>query len=990
MRKLYGHDAVINRIAWSPRRNLLASSSFDNTVKLWDLSARATTARKFLGHGDWVSSVTWSPKGDKLASGSGDNTIRLWDVQTEQTIRVFGGHSRTVFDVAWSPRANLLASASGDGTVGLWDTETYQLRELLMGHASSVYCLAWSPDGATLATGSKDNTVRLWDAQTGELKRILEGHSGPVYSLAWSPDGKLLASASDDSTVRLWGGLSGVLEGHTDVITSVSFSNDGSFLATKSLDCTLRIWRCDTWDTVVIVNELAAMYWTAGIQFHPKQPVLASLDEDDRMIRVWRYDPQVLREAKPAQQTVRYTNAKIVLVGDSGVGKTSLSDVLREQPFIPRESSHGRHVWRLDTEERIVEGEEDVHEIREILLWDMAGQPSYRLIHQLHLNEVSVALIMFDVISEGDPFATVRYWNRALEQAQMLQRVERTALKKFLVAGRVDRGGIGVGRQKVENLLKELRFHGFFETSSKERIGILELDSAIHKVIDWDTLPRVNSTWLFQSIKRFLNDMRDEGQILYTVEQLFDTFALKTEANEEDTPDLRAQFETCIGLVQAQGLLRQFSFGDLILLQPELLDAYASAMVTSARDEAEGLGFMLEEEARSRGFYMPEDERIKDQEQEELLLIATIEDLIKHEIALREIDETGNEILVFPSQTTRLYAKNVPEPDGNTAIWQFEGAVPSIYTTLLVRLWHTGLFTQKDMYENAAFYTTKDGEIYQLFLSDLGEGRAELMVFFSTNDAGTSTRMYVEEYINAHLERRAPGQVVKRLIFECMTCGMTMKDSHVQARRERGYTWMRCPVCDNRVEIGSGDERASARQSLLRQRWVTKLDHAADQRRELQTAKSIVQGKERTGDFDVFLCYNKKDREIVMQIAEQLKAFAILPWLDDWVLTGGDNWEDKITRRIERMSQEGKPFVFFLGKHGPGDFQKEELTLARDLGLVIIPVVLADTPGRVRLPLSIYRKHRIDFRMAKPEPMTSLIRAITGNTTPLNDPEQPA
>ncbi len=75
---------------------------------------------------------------------------------------------------------------------------------------------------------------------------------------------------------------------------------------------------------------------------------------------------------------------------------------------------------------------------RETLLWDLAGQPGYRLVHQLHLNEVAAALVVFDGRSETDPFAGVRYWDRALRQAR---RTEGSAmpLTKFLVAARTDR-----------------------------------------------------------------------------------------------------------------------------------------------------------------------------------------------------------------------------------------------------------------------------------------------------------------------------------------------------------------------------------------------------------------------------------------------------------------------------------------------------------------------------------------------------------------------
>ena len=90
--------------------------------------------------------------------------------------------------------------------------------------------------------------------------------------------------------------------------------------------------------------------------------------------------------------------------------------MLSGQPYQPTDSTHGRNVWTLDAQEVEVPG--TGMQTREVLLWDLAGQPGYRLIHQLHLNEVAVALIVFDSRSETDPFSGVKYWVRALAQAR--------------------------------------------------------------------------------------------------------------------------------------------------------------------------------------------------------------------------------------------------------------------------------------------------------------------------------------------------------------------------------------------------------------------------------------------------------------------------------------------------------------------------------------------------------------------------------------------
>ena len=46
---------------------------------------------------------------------------------------------------------------------------------------------------------------------------------------------------------------------------------------------------------------------------------------------------------------MHYTNAKVVLAGDSGVGKSGLGMVLSGQPFVPTESTHGRRIWLFDS-----------------------------------------------------------------------------------------------------------------------------------------------------------------------------------------------------------------------------------------------------------------------------------------------------------------------------------------------------------------------------------------------------------------------------------------------------------------------------------------------------------------------------------------------------------------------------------------------------------------------------------------------------------------
>ena len=301
----------------------------DHTLELWDLE-QVHCLRVLKGHTARVKDLVWSTDQRRALSCSADGTLRLWEVETGRSLRVLQRSTLPIDNVAWSADQSLALSISNENTLSLWDVETGLHLSKLEGHTGWIYSVAWSSDQQHALSGSSDATVRLWEVKTGRCLRVLEGHTGIIDSLAWSPDNRRALSAADDRTLRLWDVDTGrclrVIEGPAENVDSIGWGSQRYVLVGAGE--TVRLWDLETGRCLRVFEGHSADI--LKVEWHRDQPRAFSGDSRGNVC-VWDLSdlvpempapisPAVARVTVPDQ--VQYTNAKVLLVGDSGVGKT--------------------------------------------------------------------------------------------------------------------------------------------------------------------------------------------------------------------------------------------------------------------------------------------------------------------------------------------------------------------------------------------------------------------------------------------------------------------------------------------------------------------------------------------------------------------------------------------------------------------------------------------------------------------------------------------
>ncbi|XP_077158538.1 WD repeat-containing protein 17 isoform X2 [Paroedura picta] len=296
-----GHVETIFDCKFKPDNpDLLATASFDGTIKVWDINT-LTAVYTSPGNEGVIYSLSWAP-GDLncIAGGTSRNGGFIWDISRGKMITRFSEHGKSgIFCIAWSHKdSKRIATCSGDGFCIIRTIDGKVLHKYK--HPAAVFGCDWSQNNKDMiATGCEDRNVRVYYLATSSDQplKVFSGHTAKVFHVRWSPlrEG-ILCSGSDDGTVRIWDytqdACINVLSGHTAPVRGLLWNTEIPYLLISgSWDYTIKVW--DTRDGTcldTVYDHGADVY---GLTCHPSRPFTMASCSRDSTVRLWSLTPLI-------------------------------------------------------------------------------------------------------------------------------------------------------------------------------------------------------------------------------------------------------------------------------------------------------------------------------------------------------------------------------------------------------------------------------------------------------------------------------------------------------------------------------------------------------------------------------------------------------------------------------------------------------------------------------------------------------------------------
>ncbi|XP_055379742.1 uncharacterized WD repeat-containing protein alr3466-like [Condylostylus longicornis] len=314
---LRGHTYGVTSVKISPHGGVLASSSKDGSIILWDISNGTKTNILYQENGEGIRCCSFSPNGECIVAAGDCGTICIWN-QDKNLVKTYHYHEETIYTMSFSSDSNILLTGCNDGQIRLLainkTTENNESNPINpdydcgidnahdLGVTSSDFFKTVHTDPLnrntgiyTAITGGTDQLVKIWriffliekSDNIDEINRLIPGlgdhesnlstiystksmnaecvqvincHGSSITCVKLNKRGTMFMTASLDKTIKLWnnqGKLINTLVKHKRYVNCLSINDSSNILASGSNDKNVIIW--DLTSSLTLESHIARL-----------------------------------------------------------------------------------------------------------------------------------------------------------------------------------------------------------------------------------------------------------------------------------------------------------------------------------------------------------------------------------------------------------------------------------------------------------------------------------------------------------------------------------------------------------------------------------------------------------------------------------------------------------------------------------------------------------------------------------------------------------
>lgn len=336
--KVNGHRAAISSLAFHPVFNMIASSSDDASIIIWDCSDSDVKQDQYIrAHTNAINQIVFDTNGKLLASCSSDMGIKIWKFDNPmKCLKTLTGHEHLISSIEFSSDSNFLFSASRDKTIKQWDVSSGFCKNTYKAHDDWVRSISLNDKSSLLVSCSDDETIIVWNVDKCEIKNQITGHNNKIEQvlfvkseeskrciftgdyqsnsnmdkekdessnkvselnkklfdtsqLSKKIDKEYVFSCSRDKTIKLWDISNStciyIFEGHDNWVRSMILHSSGKYLISTGDDKSIRIWELKNGRCAKKLEKVHDKFIVA-LSMHSSMGLLAS-GSNDLSIKFW-------------------------------------------------------------------------------------------------------------------------------------------------------------------------------------------------------------------------------------------------------------------------------------------------------------------------------------------------------------------------------------------------------------------------------------------------------------------------------------------------------------------------------------------------------------------------------------------------------------------------------------------------------------------------------------------------------------------------------